>query len=245
MRRSLLLLLFGIGLLQAQTPTEGTDPGDQSTVSGTVSLDDGTPAPSGIVSFYRTDPPPDPGAGSFVQHAPVTPKGTYVVQLPPGVYRVCTQVWEVPGLDPCLWSEQAPTLTIPAQNTALPFPVKLLKGQFLHVRLDDSKGQVLAHGKAHPEHNLRIGVGTPVGFVDPGELLATDASGVTYRAIYPLGQTPVLFVQHHGIGLADGAGKALAAEDWSNVSDRFSPVMHAHADAQHPDLTLSITGALP
>ncbi len=72
--------------------------------SGTVTLTGGTAAPSGIVSFYRIDPAPDPGLASMVRHAPVHPDGSYTAALPPGTYRVCTQAWEVPGLNPCFWS---------------------------------------------------------------------------------------------------------------------------------------------
>lgn len=213
-------------------------------VSGSVMLTGGTLAPSGIVSFYRIDPAPDPGLPSLVRHAPVHPDGSYTAALPPGTYRVCTQVWEVPGLNPCFWSEQAPTLTVSAQSAPLFFPITLTAGQFLHVRVNEAStpsttasSHRRANSAAPPP--LRLGITAPQGLLVPARLLDHDATGSTYQAIYPLGQSPKVLLQHHGRRVADAIGHALPQQDWSDLSSRFSSTQHAHANRLHPDLTLS------
>lgn len=208
-------------------------------------LTGGTLAPSGMVSFYRIDPAPDPGLPSLVRHAPVHPDGSYTVALPAGTYQVCTQVWEVPGLNPCFWSDQAPTLTVAPQSAPLFFPITLTAGQFLHVRVNETStpSTIAAASHRHTQSAapppLRLGVTAPQGLLVPARLLAHDATGSTYQAIYPLGQSPKILLQHHGRRLTDATGHTLPQQDWSDLSSRFSSSQHAHADRLHPDLTLS------
>lgn len=239
---SLLFLLWSI-------PTFAQN---SATVTGMVSLSDGTTAPSGVVSFYRVDPPPAPNKPQTVQHAPVRPEGNYIVHLNPGTYRVCTQVWDVAGLDPCLWSDAAPTLTVAAATKSANFPVVLTAAKFVRVHINDGTGKLLASPTAKVVQDLRLGVMTASGFVRPATIEAKDATGITYRAIAPIDRPAPLLLHHHNIGLATVQGQALANEEWSDITSNYIPpttVKHTlsavkNLGPQPPDVTLSVTEVL-
>ncbi len=221
-------------------------------VSGLVSLTDGTTAPSGIVSFYRVEPPPAVGAPQAVQHAPVRPYGSFTVHLTPGTYRVCTQVWEVAGLDPCLWSDPAPTVTVGADTRTLTFPITLAAGKFVRLRVDDSSKQLLASPKVHVDSDLRFGVMTSSGFVRPATIESSDSSGIVYRGILPLDNSAPLLLHHHKIALADAQGQTFSDTEWSDISNSYSPQVltkqvlspKGNTGKKNPDITLSVTGLL-
>ncbi len=227
-----------------QVPTQETS----VAVSGMVSLADGTTAPSGLVSFYRIDPPPAPNAPQFVQHAPVRPYGSYAVHLPPGTYRVCTQLWDVPGLNPCLWSKQPTELTVQDNTPSVNFPLVLETGRFVRLKVDDSSKRLFLSHPAKRHSDLRLGVMTHSGFVDSAAVESSDTDAIVYRAVLPVDEAPPILMHHHKVALVDSNGTAISDSEWSDISAYAPSLTHGKSKAalpkinkKSPDITLAIT----
>jgi hypothetical protein len=131
-----------------------------------------------------------------------------LTNLPAATYVLCVQVVNTAYLDPCHWSNSAPTYKLSAGQTISNAAIKLTLGHSLQIRVNDPQQQLKNEGKT-PGSYVHIGAWAPSGALHMAALVASDAAGRTYSVSIPF-DTPVnLSVLSGGFQLADANGVAL------------------------------------
>jgi hypothetical protein len=133
--------------------------------------------------------------------------GTFqFTDLSQGSYRICVDVPDGDLLDPCDWSESPVTLDVKADQTVTGIQVKLERGVWVEVRIDDDKRTFRAVEAPGTGATVLVGVYGPDEQYLPAREVREDGQGRTYRMLVP-DDTPVrVFTRGLQVTLTDDVG---------------------------------------
>lgn len=164
-----------------------------------------SPASPGSIQGLVTDSTGKPVTGTAVwairafSSAPVSApisvsvntdaKGFYLFPtMAPASYRICVGSEGAMLLDPCAWSANPPIWNLESGQSAK-VNIELVQGVFVHVRVDDPSGAIAKAEQASNGSALIVSgsstSGQRIHFLE----VFSDASGRTFRALVPTGDT--------------------------------------------------------
>ncbi len=129
--------------------------------------------------------------------------------LAPGTYSLCIQSPGLEFLDPCLWSDQPPTVRVTGGQIARNVRLAAQRAVRLRVRVDDPERRLAAPGRESASGNFDAGIWTSRGLYVPLRLTAKEASGRTLELAVPANQSLHLSLTSTTVGFTDGAGRQL------------------------------------
>ncbi len=181
----LLIAALGAGSIQAQSP--GARTGSTGSIGGTVTDPKGNIVVGVKVWAIRT-------FSSILTSDPIeatadtNPMGMYSFPaLAPASYRLCVSAEGAMLLDPCSWSGQPPVWNLEGGQVAIA-NLKLARGTFVHVRVDDPNGAITTKEQASSGPALLISGASSSGRRIQFMPVVSDASGRNFRALVPSGE---------------------------------------------------------
>jgi hypothetical protein len=162
--------------------------------------------------------------------------GSFAIQsLPAATYILCIQAVNSAYLDPCHWSNAAPTFKLAAGQAVSNAVIKLTQGYQMQIRVSDPQQQLKNEGKT-PGSYVNIGAWATSGALHMATIVESDTTGRTYSVPIPF-DTPVnISVLGGGFQIGDANGVALPSV---GAGTQFT----APSTGAVPTLTYTIKGA--
>jgi hypothetical protein len=162
--------------------------------------------------------------------------GSFAIQsLPAATYILCIQAVNSAYLDPCHWSNAAPTYKLAAGQAISNAVIRLAQGYQLQIRVSDPQQQLQNEGKT-PGSYVNIGARATSGAIRMASIGESDTTGRTYSVPIPFDMPVNISALGGGFQIADANGVSLPS---LGAGAQFT----APSTGTIPTLTYSIKGA--
>ena len=208
-KRILAVALCGIATAFVAHGQSVTTKGPASSIQGVVVNPTGEPVAGAMIWAIRTFSSA-PVTAPVVVSVNTDANGVYLFpNLAPASYRICVGAEGAMLLDPCGWSPNPPVWNLESGQAAR-VNIQLVRGVFVHVRVDDPSGAMTKLEQSSSGSALIVSgsssSGRRIHFLEA----ATDATGRTFRALVPTGAS-VQVQLGTPLSVKDGLGNSVSS----------------------------------
>jgi hypothetical protein len=219
--RALIIALTGLGLGLAAPAT--------SVLSGRLATNSGPPLRAALtlhdVSTARTQ-----GQQPFDHQFASKVDGTFsIAGVPPGTYQICVEAPQANVLDPCVWSQTPPTVTVPATGNVSGLNIIVDTGYLMKVHINDPLTVLPSPKGGIAGAALSVRVITRANRHVNFRLLGAAATGWDHYLLVPFGEPLTLAIDSSTLSLANASnvplgGNSLRMPVWIPKGGSVQPV---------------------
>lgn len=236
------LVLMTSSLFFAQEKITQAPQATNGIVTGSVVDEAGLAVKGASVVLMRTAGPKINGA-FYAKQAITDQTGSFVFnQLPAGFYRLCPQSSNRPFVEPCVWYDNPPAVSLGISEKKLGYRLVLKSGRLLNIRIDDDDiDKVLQkkNSKGEDLHRVKVELVAARGRRIEVPKVASDGDGQNHLIVVPIDTGFRLDLQSSTL---DVKGKG-DADKYHVNEGRVAPGQQISAAKQVDELTVKASEA--
>jgi hypothetical protein len=137
--------------------------------------------------------------------------GTFsIANVPPGTYQICVEAPQANVLDPCLWSQTPPTVTVPASGNVSGLNITVDTGYMMKVHVNDPLTVLPSPKGGIAGAALSVRVITRTNRHVNFRLLGAAATGWDHYLLVPFGEPLTLAIDSSTLSLHNASNAPLS-----------------------------------